>query len=276
VAYGLGGTEPTVTDADLMLGVMRDGAQLGGAVTLSAELAAQALQRLGERAGLTAEQAALGVVRVADAEMVRALRAISVERGIDPRDYALVAFGGAGGMHACALADELGMRTVLVPRAGGVLSALGLAISDIRRDYVAPLLDTMAALDPAQLGQAWEALCEQARADLAEFTAGPRLEDDTVQIVNVRVVATVPTERPDLVEPDPPDAEPRIDRRAVLVEGEWAHVDVLDRGRMGRGSTVTGPVVIEDSESTCLVRPGWTGVVDRVGTLVLTRGEDTR
>jgi N-methylhydantoinase A len=317
VAYGLGGTEPTVTDADLMLGVMRDGAQLGGAVTLSAELAAQALQRLGERAGLTAEQAALGVVRVADAEMVRALRAISVERGIDPRDYALVAFGGAGGMHACALADELGMRTVLVPRAGGVLSALGLAISDIRRDYVAPLLDTMAALDPAQLGQAWEALCEQARADLAEFTADPRLErladlryqgqsyeltvagdgpqalidafqrshqqryghsdeDETVQTVNVRVVATVPTERPDLVEPDPPDAEPRIDRRAVLVEGEWAHVDVLDRGRMGRGSTVTGPVVIEDSESTCLVRPGWTGVVDRVGTLVLTRGEDTR
>src|SRR5215216_196464 len=79
--------------------------------------------------------------------MGRALRVISVERGLDPRDFALVAFGGAGGMHACALAEELGMKRVLMPRAGGVLSALGLAISDIRRDYVNPYLSPLEEVD---------------------------------------------------------------------------------------------------------------------------------
>src|SRR3712207_9098473 len=83
---------------------------------------------------MEAEEVALGIVRVANAEMVRALRVISLERGLDPRDFALLAFGGAGGMHACTLAEELGMGTVLVPRAGGVLSALGLAISDLRSE----------------------------------------------------------------------------------------------------------------------------------------------
>ena len=87
------------------------------------------------------------MVRVANAEMMRALRVISVERGLDPREFALLAFGGAGGMHACALAEELGMETVLVPRAGGVLCALGLAISDLRRDYVRPYLVDLEEVD---------------------------------------------------------------------------------------------------------------------------------
>ncbi len=90
--------------------------------------------------GLDPIDAAAGVVAVAEAEMVRALRVISVERGIDPRDLTIVAFGGAGGVHACRLAEELGVGRILFPRAGGVLSALGLAVSDLRRDYVAPLL----------------------------------------------------------------------------------------------------------------------------------------
>jgi N-methylhydantoinase A len=310
-AYGLGGTEPTVTDADLLLGVMADRARLGGAVTLSAALASHALQRLGKQLGLSAEQAALGVVRVADAQMVQALRAISVERGVDPRDHALVAFGGAGGMHACALAAELGIRTVLVPRAGGVLSALGLAISDIRADYVAPLHDHLDSLDPARLDHAWDALADQARADLGAHATAPTLErladlrytgqsyeltvtganpdglanafheayeqryghradSASVEFVNTRLVATVPTGRPDVVAPDASAEQPRIDRRAVLLAGEWTQVDVLDRGLMGRGSTVSGPAVVEDAESTCLIRAGWNGVVDHVGTLVVT------
>ena len=89
---------------------------------------------------MTVTDTSLGVVAVANAEMVRALRVISVERGLDPRDFALVAFGGAGPLHACALAEELGITRVLVPRASGVLSALGLAISDLQRDYVRPFL----------------------------------------------------------------------------------------------------------------------------------------
>ena len=136
----MGGDEPAVTDANLFLGYLADGTELGGEVVLRRELSEKALAALGEKLNLAAEDVALGTVRVANAEMTRALRIISVERGLDPREFALLAFGGAGGMHACALAEELGMQTVLVPRAGGVLSALGLAISDIRRDYVSPYL----------------------------------------------------------------------------------------------------------------------------------------
>jgi len=308
-AYGRGGTEPTVTDADLLLGCLPDGATLGGELTLSADRARQALQRLGDRLGLSAEQTALGVVRVADTEMVRALRVISVERGLDPREFALVAFGGAGGMHACALAEELGIATVLVPRAGGVLSALGLAISDIRRDYAGPLLGALDALPGDRLAGAWATLADRARRDLAGAPAAPRLErladlryrgqsyeltvagadpaalatafhaaherrygyradDEPVEIVAVRLVATVPGERPAIVEPEPA-APPAPGHRDVLLDGRWRPSAVFDRADLGRGSVLTGPAVVEFAEATCLVRPGWHGVVDDVGTLVL-------
>ena len=311
-AYGLGGDEPAVTDADLLLGYLPDGATLGGHVVLSAELARRALQRLGDRLGLTAEQAAAGVVQVAEAEMARALRMISVERGLDPREFALVAFGGAGGMHACAIADELGVRTVLVPRAAGVLSALGLAIADIRRDYVGPLLADVATLDPSWLSAGWDSLAERARTDLKGFSAEPDLarladlryqgqsyeltvagetpaalveafhrahlrryghreDDEPVEVVNVRLVATVAGQQPDVVEPDPPEADPHTGHRDVLLDGAWLRADVLDRDLMGRGSAVRAPAVVEFAEATCLVRPGWGGVVDPAGTLVLRR-----
>jgi N-methylhydantoinase A len=155
-----------VTDANLVLGYLADGARLGGEVVLDRGRAHAALAALGEQAGLDPVAAALGVVSVANAEMVRALRVISVERGLDPRDFALVAFGGAGGMHACALAEELGMDTVLVPRAGGVLSALGLAVSDLRRDYVRPLLSDLDALDATAWEDAFAAMEAAAGEDL--------------------------------------------------------------------------------------------------------------
>src|SRR5437660_6955530 len=123
-SYGRGGERPTVTDANLLLG--RLPATLPGAITLDQEAARAALGSLDPEA----------VIEVVDAEMVRALRVVSVERGHDPRDFALVAFGGAGPLHACALAEELGIETVLVPAAAGVLSALGLVASEERRDFV--------------------------------------------------------------------------------------------------------------------------------------------
>ena len=121
-----------MTDANLVLGRLQDGAVLGGEIRLDRSLAERALERL----GMDAPEAAEGVIRVVDANMARALRVVSVERGIDPRGLALVAFGGAGPLHACSLAEELGIERVLVPRASGVLSALGLAVADLRRDYV--------------------------------------------------------------------------------------------------------------------------------------------
>jgi N-methylhydantoinase A len=311
-AYGLGGDEPTVSDADLLLGYLSDGATLGGEMVLSADLARRAMQRLGDRLGLTAEQAAEGVVRVAEAEMGRALRMISVERGLDPRDFALVAFGGAGGMHACALAEELGMRSVLVPRAAGVLSALGLAVADIRRDYVGPLFGEIATLDSSRLAAAWEALTERARKEMRGLTAEPHLDrladlryqgqsyeltvdgdtpnalaeafhvahqqrfghredDEPVEVVNVRLVATVAGQRPEVIEPEPPEADPRTGYRDILLDGTWVRADVVDRGLMGRGSVARAPAVVEFVEATCVVRPGWTGAIDSAGTLILSR-----
>ena len=304
--YGMGGEEPAVTDANLYLGYLRDGAELGGEVVLRRELSERALSTLGEKLGLEAEEAALGIVRVANAEMVRALRVISVERGLDPREFALLAFGGAGGLHACALAEELGMQTVLVPRAGGVLSALGLAISDLRRDYVRPYLTALEELDANLFEERVEDMERTAAGDLEdpnyarradlryrgqsfELTVeadeleeieerlhaaheqryGYRMEDEPVELVNLRLVATVPVEKPRLDEPKKGEDKAEGARREANFDGGWLEVPVFDREEMGAGSEVSGPAVVEFKESTCVVRPGWRGAVDGVGTLVL-------
>jgi N-methylhydantoinase A len=304
-AYGQGGEEPTVTDANLFLGYLADEATLGGEVVLQRELSEKALSSLGEKLGLDAQEAALGIVRVANAEMVRALRVISVERGLDPREFALLAFGGAGGMHACALAEELGMETVLVPRAGGVLSALGLAISDLRHDYVSPYLVGLENVEKEEFEKKFEKMESSASEDLEDpeydrradlryrgqsfeltveadslekleerFHAaheqryGYRMDDESVELVNLRLISTVPVEKPELDEPEP-EGEAEAGTREANFDGEWQEVAVLDRERMGKGSEVSGPAIVEFKESTCVVRPGWRGAVDGVGTLVL-------
>ena len=124
--YGKGGVEPTVTDANLVLGRLRPDAFLGGRMTLDVEAARAAVARIAEPLGLTIEEAAEGIIRIANEHMARALRVISVERGIDPRGFVLTSFGGAGGLHVCALAEALGMERALVPIHAGVLSALGM------------------------------------------------------------------------------------------------------------------------------------------------------
>jgi len=306
--YDKGGEEPAVTDANLYLGYLQDGAELGGEVVLRRDLSEKALASLGKKLGLEAEEVALGIVRVANAEMVRALRVISIERGLDPREFALLAFGGAGGMHACALAEELGMSTVLVPRASGVLSALGLAISDLRRDYVSPYLADLEEVNAVELKDAFRGMENIAakhlegpaytrRADLRysgqsfELTVeaekpfeveklkecfhaaherryGYRMEGEAVELVNLRLTATVPVEKPKLEERRREGGTER-GRREGNFGGEWVEAPVLDREQMGRGSGVKGPAIVEFKESTCVVNPGWRGVVDNVGTLVL-------
>ncbi len=308
-AYERGGEAPTVTDANLQLGYLDDGAILGGEVALRRDAAEQALAAVGAKLGLDPLQTALGIVRVADAEMVRALRVISVHRGLDPRDFALVAFGGAGGMHACALAEELGMDTLLVPRAGGVLSALGLAISDLRRDDVASWLAPLDEVGEEALERAFAELESAAAADLEsprfqrradlryrlqsfELTVaaddlgalaerfaeahdqryGYRMDGETIELVNLRLVTTVEVPKPELREAAAAGgAPPAGHRRRANFDGEWLEVDVLERAALGAGSEVAGPAVVEFPESTCVVRPGWSGAVDGAGTLILRR-----
>src|SRR5262249_239695 len=132
--YGRGGTEPTVTDANLLLGYLSPESDLAGGVTLDQKAARRSVATLGETLGLTELETAEGIIRAANQEMIRALRVMTVERGVDPRDYALLPFGGAGPMHAAALADELEISKLICPRASGVLSALGLIAAGQRRD----------------------------------------------------------------------------------------------------------------------------------------------
>ncbi|MBI4491531.1 MAG: hydantoinase/oxoprolinase family protein [Chloroflexi bacterium] len=152
VCYGLGGTEPTVTDANLVLGRIAPDRLLGGVLRLRPALATESLRALAQRlGGLDPHYLADGIVRLTVARMTSSIREISVERGYDPRDFVLVAFGGAGPMHATQVAQELGTARILIPRYPGNLSALGLLTSDLRYDYVRAYLETLNALRPDDL-----------------------------------------------------------------------------------------------------------------------------
>lgn len=158
--YGQGGTEPTVTDANLVLGRLAETGLLDGAMPLRRDLAAAAIRPLAERVGVSLEAAALGLLAIAVANMTRSVRRMSVERGRDPRDFALMAFGGAGPLHARDVAAELGMADVLVPPAPGIVCAEGLLVSDQKEDFVASQRLPLA-----------EASLEAARAAVAGLTA---------------------------------------------------------------------------------------------------------
>ncbi|MBA2663847.1 MAG: hydantoinase/oxoprolinase family protein [Bradymonadaceae bacterium] len=139
-SYAQGGVEPTVTDAHVVLGSLRADRFLGGEMQLDGGAAAQSMRALGEALGMDQRTLARGILDVADASMVRAIKVISLERGLDPRDYTLVAFGGAGGLHACRLAQALEIKRVLVPRHPGLLSAHGMLHADAQRLYGASIL----------------------------------------------------------------------------------------------------------------------------------------
>ncbi len=232
--YGRGGTQGTVTDANLLLG--RLPAQLAGGVELDRAAAERALAGIDPAA----------VIDVVNAEMLGALRVVSVERGHDPADFALVAFGGAGPLHACELADELGVLTVLVPEVAGVLSALGLVASEERRDavrsYLVPLADagelpSEGEADLRYAGQSFE-LTLPLQDDLAEAfhrhheeQYGFAERDREVELVAVRT--------------------------ADIREGPE-----LELPRSEVATTVTGPAVVELAGSTCWLPPGWVGARD--------------
>jgi N-methylhydantoinase A len=166
--YGRGGTEPTVTDANLMLGYLAPDAPLAGGVALDCAAAERAVGELARALELDPRACAEGIVRVANAEMVRALRVVTVQRGIDPRRYALLAFGGAGPLHAAAIASELGITHIVCPRASGVLAALGLVVSPRRRDVQRSVFLTGDALTAQAVAEVVAELGTAAREQLHE------------------------------------------------------------------------------------------------------------
>jgi N-methylhydantoinase A len=179
--YGLGGDRATVTDANLLLGRLLDDAPLAGGLSLDRHAAELAIARLAGELGLAPLECAEGIVRVAEAEMLGALRVMSVERGIDPRGFALMPFGGAGPLHAAALARELGISRVLCPRASGVLCALGLAAAAPRRDVARTVMlggPGGRPLSPQNLSDEREALVAQARTALSIAPARVRVRHE--------------------------------------------------------------------------------------------------
>jgi len=173
VCYGIGGTDPTLTDAQLVLGRLNPAGLLSGALKINREASRQALAELGARLGLSAEQAALGVVKVADANMAGAIRLMAARNGDDLRDFALVAAGGAGPLNSVSLAASLGMAAVLVPPNPGLLSAAGLLAANLRRDYSLPLLVYGDELTVAQSTAAFDELLARAHKALEEDGVNP-------------------------------------------------------------------------------------------------------
>ncbi|OZM80882.1 hydantoinase/oxoprolinase family protein [Pseudonocardia sp. MH-G8] len=180
-AYGWGGEEPTVTDANLLLGFLGAGGLAGERLQLSRELAAKAVRtRICEPLGMTEVQAAWGIHRIASAAMSAAVRVVSVARGHDPRRFALVACGGAGPMHACTVADDLGINEILIPPHPGVLSAYGLLTADVRVPRWRTFHADTADLDSARLSGELGRLADSARVEIAK--AGARPEETAVDL----------------------------------------------------------------------------------------------
>jgi N-methylhydantoinase A/oxoprolinase/acetone carboxylase beta subunit len=271
--YGRGGNRPTVTDADLVAGRIPAEAAFGG---LALDRAAAEAALAG--AGVTAD----GVLAVVDANMERALRAVSIERGVDPRGLALVAFGGAGPLHACALADALGMPAVVVPARAGVLSAVGLLTAPRRRDLVRswPTPDDHDGLDAALA-----ALADEARSLVAGGATADVVAEVTVETaVDCRYRGqshelTVPTvaafhdehrRRNGYARPDDPVeviALRVVARRPPALAGD----DLPAPARLPRGPD-SGPAVIAEPDCTIWVADGWRAEAGAAGALVLRRG----
>jgi N-methylhydantoinase A len=306
--YGRGGTEPTVTDANLLLGYLAPDSPLAGGITVNVDAARHALEGLSRELGLELPEAAEGIVRVANAEMLRALRVVTVERGIDPRRYTLLAFGGAGPLHAAAIASELGIDRIICPRASGVLAALGLVVSQRRRDVQRSVLLSGEDLTAEVIAAAVDELSDRARNTLGEPGADidavfelryrgqafelpvgaaphPSLDElrarfearhrerygyhDPEQQLELVTIRISATVPGAEVELSATSApQPACARRTATLAGEQLELEVL-RGTPQPGTEITGPMVVELPESTLLVPPGWAGSVDDTGTIEL-------
>jgi len=310
--YGQGGTRPTVTDANLVLGHLPESALLGGRMPLDRDRACTALSSLvGPLVLGSIEEVAAGIVRVANEHMAQALRVISVERGIDPREFVLVAFGGAGGMHVCALAEALGMRRALAPVQAGVLSALGMLVAPPGRQLSRTVGCVLTDCTEGDVTGALEELADRGREALAaegipvadlKFTPSLDLcyrgQSFTLNLPWEGLAAAeaafhrqhesqyghrldLPVELINVrlgVFADPPrfrlqdlDAAEREPATSSRVYGIATPVPVWPRGALAVDEDNDGPLIVTDSTATIYVPPGWRCRRDPLGNLLLDR-----
>ncbi|UCG85742.1 MAG: hydantoinase/oxoprolinase family protein [Gemmatimonadota bacterium] len=295
-AYGQGGGEATVTDAAVVLGWLGPEHTLAGKLTLDPSLAEQAVAKVARAAQLSLERCAQGIIEIATATMVRALRTVSVERGVDPRNMTLVAFGGAGPMFVCRMAETLGMRRALVPPHAGVLSALGLAAAPEKLEFVISLHRPALELDQGDLDRPFSELERDARQELPDATlmrfadcryegqgyeltvhvagagsaiarAFHRLHDErfghadeerTVEVVNLRLVGA--------------RGGVSVQLRAGKagqkgeISGSRANWDALTPG-----TKLIGPFMLDSVGATARIEEGWRGEIHASGAVILER-----
>jgi N-methylhydantoinase A len=324
VAYGRGGTVPAVTDADVILGMLDPQAFLGGDMPLDDEAATAAASRLGERLGLAAIETAAGIHEIVNQNMAAAARMHGVEQGVDLRGIPLLAFGGAGPVHACGVAELLESDRVIFPVNASVLSAFGTLVSPVRIDLARSMPRRLDTVDPAErdalldglraeghrvlaaagvpaeavrfrygldaryAGQGnevtvWVGEGDQWPASDAEVVAafeaeyrriyGLTIPDVAVEGVTWRLSAFAAVDR---VDPDPmatgAGATPMAHRPVVFSRGVAAvETPVYRRADLGAGARFDGPAVVEERETTAVIRPGWSVEVAPDGSLVATR-----
>jgi len=301
--YGKG-TQPTVTDAHIVLGRISADQLIGGKMHLDTARAAAALDSIARALKLSRDAAAQGILRVANANMERAIRLVSVERGHDPRDFALVAFGGCGGLHACEIAEELGIATVLVPEHAGALSALGMLLADHVRDHAAGVLnrsdlerefqrlervarkdlhraELIRSADIRYMGQSYELTVPWNAADPAAPFHQEHLRvygyanpERAIEIVTIRVRARLATQKPALLSKHPRSrtaTKPAL--RRIHCGGAWHDMPVYQRSSLTT-ATLRGPALVLDYGSTTLIPPGWVFSMDKFGSLKIERRRD--
>jgi len=322
VCYSRGGTEPTVSDANAVLGYLPP-VLLGGDMSLDVDAARTAIADIARRLGLSPEDAALGVLQIANEVMLGALRVITVQRGLDPRDFGILAFGGAGPLHANALAELLGCYPVVVPPNPGVLSALGFLEAEFKNEFVQTFIRSSRAMDPAMVWDRFRDLAARASAWLDEqevaekdrrlvYSLDLRYEQqgyevsvdidpaivaeggaltpvfDTfhglhermygvrfhvpVELVALRVVAIGATPSVDetaVTGTSTNIAEALIETRPAYFDGKWTDTPHYDRTKLAVGTTVPGPAIIRQYDSTTVLLPRHVATVDKHGNILI-------
>ena len=327
VCYGLGNETPTVTDANVVLGYLNPTHLVGGALAIDAEKSRRALRdKVAEPLGLSLEDAAYGAHLIAASNMIRAIKAVSTERGRDPREFAIFAFGGNGPLFAGGMAEALGISRIIVPPSAGLFSAFGLLYADVEHHYARTFRRLLRGGTLDEIDAAWEALAAQARQQLAsegftgarglirrsaamhyhgqsfelvvpvpdgpldlamvahleeafgrehEITYGHRAgPEEPVELVNIQVVGQGLREGddvPEVVRSSRPEPTPPPPRRAYFGrEHGWRETPVVSRASLAKGAT--GPLIIEEYDSTTVVRPGVRASLDSGGNIVLDLG----
>ena len=302
--YGKG-VLPTVTDANIVLGRMDPGWFLGGGMNIYPERSFEAVRSLSP--GRAAEEIAESVIRISNSNMEKALRVISVGRGYDPREFSLVSFGGAGGLHACGLARSLGMREVVFPRNPGALSAYGMLLADSFKDYG---ITFFSSADEDRLGETdrkFADLEKLAREDLEredlrferhvdaryrrqsheltipysgsmasdfhrehEKAYGYRKESSVVEIVTLRLRAYMPERKINILPVSEAGDEPRFSAKEVVFEGRRIKAGCCEREKLRPGFQFEGPCVLYERTATAFIPPRTACEVDDYGSVIAT------